>query len=142
MGALRPKRNPLLLPQPCRLEGLFKGGVSRGLHDPPVFEAQDMTLPQIGEHTAAFPLCAEAEGDGGALVALDDALHFEAERLPWGEHRLPERAHASMAAIDRREVGEEPLVWNSTSGCSVSGQVSRSRLAQAAYPAWMTSTFS
>ena len=56
---------------------MFKGSVRRHLHDSPAFEAQGMTLPQIGERTAAFPSCAEADGNGGALVALDNALHVE-----------------------------------------------------------------
>jgi hypothetical protein len=99
-----------LLPQPGGFEGFIKGCVSRHFHDLPVREAQCMTLPQIGERTAAFPLCAEVHGNGSALVALDDALHVEAERCPGDEHRFPERAHTLTASVGRREVGEDPLV--------------------------------
>ncbi|HLM32950.1 MAG TPA: hypothetical protein VK285_02695 [Gaiellaceae bacterium] len=47
-----------------------------------------MTLPQLGEHAAFFPSCAEMEGDGSAFVALHAALHVKVERLPWDEHRF------------------------------------------------------
>src|SRR4051812_29744173 len=84
----------VLLRQPHGFEGLLERFVGRRLHGSTMSEPEGMALPEIRAHAAALPSHTKVDGDGRAVLALDDPLHVELKPLPGGAHRVPEVAHA------------------------------------------------
>src|SRR5438105_4295641 len=111
-GAVRPAtcltsiRKAGLLRQPRGFERVVERHVEGDLEDLAVLEPQRMALSKFRSHAAALALSPEAHGHGRAILALDDALRVEVKRLPWAADRLPEGAHAVVAAIDPCQVRE------------------------------------
>ena len=67
-----------------------------------------MALAKFSWDAASPSACMEANGNGGAVSVLDDALDGEAKRFPRSEHGVPKVAQTIVPAICRLEVWEGP----------------------------------